>query len=270
MACGDRYRHLAVTSSGNSFDNPYDDVATAADFEEWVGLAEKLERLANAHLAQLAYIECSRNAGTNCGTDEAQSPVWTKWNALIPLQNELRGQIEDLNGFFNTIGNLSYHEPIEEAMAAAASALCLLEQSDDALVGYGAVPPAIPGVWPKPTSNSDFPWWGWALLGAGGVITLGALSYMLVKSKRSKALPSRPSASASTASANPEAFFSFKGRDKKRYRWSRSELDDTILESEAWDKPSLVKKIDRLKPGQSITVDGETLKRLGSTKKRAA
>lgn len=268
MACGDRYRHLAVTSSGNSFDNPYDDVATAADFEEWVGLAEKLERVANAHLAELAYIECSRNAGTDCGTDDAQSPVWTKWNALIPLQNELRGQIEELNGFFNTIGNLSYHEPIEEAMAAASSALCLLEQSDDALVGYGAAPPAIPGVWPKPTKNDDFPWWGWALLGAGGVITLGALSYMLVKRKGReppKATPPRPRAE------NPQAFFSFRGNDGKRYRWSRSQLDDTLLESEAWDKPRVIKQIDSLKPGQSITVGGEKLKRLaGPTKKRAA
>lgn len=180
MACGDKYKFLAVTGSGNSFDNPYDDLATLADFEEWVGLAERIEKIANDHLKQIAYIECIRAGGEDCGTSDATSPSWTKYNELIPLQNQVRGQVEQVTSFFSTIENFSYHEPIQEAMEAVSGGLCLIEQANDAIAAYGFKPPILPGVkTPQHANESWFnvPWWVWASLGLGGAIIIGAVVY---------------------------------------------------------------------------------------------
>ncbi len=63
----------------------------------------------------------------------------------------------------------------------------------------------------------------------------------------------------------PAPGFRFTGRDGKAYHWSRAELDDTLLEGEAWDKTSVRKRIAALRPGQSMVIAGETLRRCSST-----
>jgi hypothetical protein len=176
MACGDKYKFLAVTGSGTNFDNPYEKAPTLADFEEWVGLAERIEKIANDHLRQLAYVECVRAGGTGCGTSDATSSSWKKYNELIPLQNQLRAQIEDLTGFWSPgFDNWTFHEPVQEAMEAVSSGLCLLEQANDAIISYGVKPQIVPGVKTPalPPSDSGIPWWVWVAVG-GGVVLIGS------------------------------------------------------------------------------------------------
>lgn len=56
-------------------------------------------------------------------------------------------------------------------------------------------------------------------------------------------------------------------RSGKKYVWTRAQLDDTLLENEHWDKSSVRARIKKLKPGQSMTINGERLTRLKETKK---
>lgn len=56
--------------------------------------------------------------------------------------------------------------------------------------------------------------------------------------------------------------FTFKDRKGLRYTWDYSVLADTIFESEAWDKPSVKKRVRALKVGQRMTIEGETLARI--------
>lgn len=268
MACGDRYRHLAVTSNGYTFDNPFGSVGIYPyDYIQWKDLARKLVELADAHYKALGEYESQVSGGTH----------YPKWNELQPMQNDMVGDLDDLP--WTALSGSSGEEGISKAQDVISTALCLLERADDALVGYGQLPPPVPGVLPKPREPRDDEnsWLLWVLLGAGGVITLGAVSYMLVQRGRRreppKAPPSRPRAVGDTRaqairpSENPEAFFAFIDKGGKRHLWSRPQLSDTILESEAWDDPRTIKKIDRLKPGQSITVGGESLVRLSGSKR---
>lgn len=57
--------------------------------------------------------------------------------------------------------------------------------------------------------------------------------------------------------------FEFTGRGAK-YLWGQDELDDTIFEGERWDKPSMRKRVGKLRVGQKITVGGETLRRVNN------
>ncbi len=62
--------------------------------------------------------------------------------------------------------------------------------------------------------------------------------------------------------------FTFKPRKGKMWDWSLAELDDTLFESEAWDKPHVKKRARALRVGQSMTIKGETLTR-NNTKSKA-
>ena len=65
----------------------------------------------------------------------------------------------------------------------------------------------------------------------------------------------------------PERQFEFVDAQGKKYKWAESVLEDTILEGEDWDKPSVRKRIKKLKPGKSITIKGEKLTRVDKAKK---
>ena len=56
--------------------------------------------------------------------------------------------------------------------------------------------------------------------------------------------------------------FTFKDREGLGYTWDYSVLGDTLFEGEAWDKPSVKKRVHALKVGQRMTIKGETLTRI--------
>lgn len=62
--------------------------------------------------------------------------------------------------------------------------------------------------------------------------------------------------------------YRFTDRDGKRYTWTAAQLEDTLLESEDWDRKAA--KVKALKPGERMRVKGETLERLRTNPSRTA
>lgn len=180
MACGDRYKKLAVTSSGYTFENSFGHFAWSKDYEEWVALAKRLENMATQRFRRLARVECAKVGGINCalqGLPYGIAPFDAKLvrtNALEPLKSSLRDQIENLPSSWVQF-NLS--EGVQEAQAAVASALCLMEESDSALEFYGEKPLVVPDI--TPSSAGGTPWWVWGLVGVGTVVVVGSVGYGL-------------------------------------------------------------------------------------------
>ena len=175
MGCGDRYRHLAVTSNGYTMDNPFGLVGLYPyDYIQWRDLARKLVETATEHFKAL-------------GDYEDSIGVAAKWNELIPLQN---GMIEDYEAlpdiwFTGATGEAG----IGQAQEVVAQALCLMEQADDALVAYKQKPPIIPGVLPKPRpgrDDSSIPWWVW---GVGAGVTAMAVTLIFASAKANRGAP---------------------------------------------------------------------------------
>jgi hypothetical protein len=185
MACGDKYKFLAVTSNGYTFENPFGTVGIYPyDYIQWKDLARKLVELANAHYHALGSYEAAISGGTH----------HPKWNDLQPMQNKMVGDYDDLP--FTALSGSSGEEGISKAQDVISTALCLLEQSDDALNAYGQTPPAVPGVVPKPREPRDdtgTPWWIWMALGGGVVLVGGAVIY--ARSARRGREPPPPSRS---------------------------------------------------------------------------
>jgi hypothetical protein len=168
MACGDRYRELAVTAGGLSFENPYDDVPGFSDFEEWRALADRLALLAQQFADRLGEIEGAKNDGN-----------FPRWNAANEVKSRMVGALDDLPSAWL---NFSPTENIAAAQAVVSDALCVIEMSVDGIVHYGGVPPPLP-ITPKPRENEDIlpnvgKGFGW-LLGAavlvGGVLLIGRM-----------------------------------------------------------------------------------------------
>lgn len=138
MACGDKFRHLAVTSSGLSFENPFDDIATSGDYEEWIELARRMLLLSQAQLDALEMVEGAATPGT-----------WTHWNAANSFRERAVQQFDDLPSTWVAF-NIS--QAIGEAQASILDSLCAMELANDSIVELGSVPPPTPGA-PDPHDN---------------------------------------------------------------------------------------------------------------------
>lgn len=143
MACGDRFRYLAVTASGLNLENPFDDVELFSDFEEWKELARRLGVLAQTYKDALA---------------AAEEPGVTLWNAVNEVANSGVEKYDALPSFFS--GNVAVS--IAEAQSAIFDFLCAIEMSEDGIISLGATPPPAPGA-PPPRENDGilpkFPPW---------------------------------------------------------------------------------------------------------------
>ena len=148
MACGDKFKYLAITVDGYNFDNPHGLVAIYADYAGWQQLAVELVKLAETHFEALAAVEDKRSPIPGL-------PVRPKWSEILDAKQKMIDAKNDLPGFLgSTYGSFSYATPIQEAQEVIRQALCVLELSDDAIVSYGEKPPAIPGV--KPAKKEPF------------------------------------------------------------------------------------------------------------------
>lgn len=154
MACGDRYRYLAVTASGLNLSNASGIVPTFDDYEEWQDLAERLGVMAQQAADALAEVEGSVNGG-----------AFPRWNAVTEIKSRMVDKLEDLPDFYT--GNVS--SSIGDAQSAIFDALCVIELSVDGIAHYGGPAFVVPGA---PTPDPG--------LGLGGAVTTGIGTVALV------------------------------------------------------------------------------------------
>lgn len=138
MACGDKFLFLAVTSSGLNFENPYDDVPTSGDYEEWRELARRIGLLAQSFTDRLGDVEGAATPGS-----------FPEWNAA----NEIRSRsVEAYDALPSPFLAFNITEAIGQAQASISDALCAMEMASDSIVKLGSVPPPVPGA-PPPREN---------------------------------------------------------------------------------------------------------------------
>jgi len=170
MICGERYKNLAVTSSGYSFDNAFGLFATIEDYTEWRAVAKKIMDLGHDHLVTLGEIE--EVVGT-----------YPKWNELVGKNNKLIDHYDNLPWTISIWTGAQIEEAISEAMVVVSEGMCFLDQVDAAISSYQRDPPRIPGIVPKKKPPAEFPKpklpiigevdWGYVIVGAlvvGGVV----------------------------------------------------------------------------------------------------
>jgi hypothetical protein len=161
MACGDRYRHLIVTVSGLSPENPYDHVPTSSDYEEWQDLARRLSNIAQRFRDALS---------------SAEQPVdatMPRWWAIVPAWDSLVQHYDELPSEWLAV-NLA--QAVGEAESVCFEATCIMERCEDALAELGGKPPDVPGTpdkREKPTIANTVPVGGIAI--AAGIIIAAAL-----------------------------------------------------------------------------------------------
>lgn len=127
MACGDRYKHLAVTSKGYTPENTYGVFYLPTDYADWTALADKLVGLASTHMAKLQAVEAGRGKALR------------KFNALSGEWAALLRKKEDLPTLM-----LASASDLPKVVDVVNASLCLLEQVDDAIASYGVDVPEIP------------------------------------------------------------------------------------------------------------------------------
>lgn len=137
MACGDRYRYLAVTVSGLSLENPYDDLATVPDFREWKERARELSVLAQSYHDALGVEEEAKTPGS-----------FALWNAVNEVRSRMVERYDELPSFLST----DPPDDIAAAQAVIFDALCVMEMSVDGIASLGGTAPAVPGA-PPPRDN---------------------------------------------------------------------------------------------------------------------
>lgn len=135
MACGDRYRHLAVTKSGYTPDNPHGAFYVPTDYSEWTAVADKVAGWVNTHIVELQTIEAQSGEGF-----PKFGPLSSEWSAFLRAKEALPSLL------------LAAGKDLPRVIDVVMQGLCLLEQIDDAISSYGAEAPELPspGRDPKP------------------------------------------------------------------------------------------------------------------------
>lgn len=152
MACGDKFRYLAVTASGLNLSNISGVVPTFSDYEEWKELARRIGVIAQAHKDALGV---------------AEEPKVALWNAANDVANSGVEKYDALPGFFS--GDVAVS--IAEAQSAIFDFLCVIEMADDGIVSLGGTPPPLPGApTPDPGIIPKIP--PWVLPVGVGVVAL--------------------------------------------------------------------------------------------------
>ncbi len=142
MACGDAYRNLIVTSTGLSLANPYDDVPSFTDYEEWKERARELSITAQRQHDTLGEVENRATPGS--------FPVW---NAIVERRNEM---VDKYDALPSTFLNFEPATNISAAIAVCLDAACVIDLSNTGIVGFGETPPVIPGAPPARKPDGVF------------------------------------------------------------------------------------------------------------------
>jgi hypothetical protein len=167
MACGDRYRYLAVTASGLNLSNASGIVPTFDDYEEWQDLADRLGLMAQQAADALAAVEV------------ALTGTYVRWDAVTEVKTRMVDKLDALPDWYT--GNVS--SSIGEAQSAIFDALCVIEMSVDGIAHYGGPAFVVPGA---PTPDPGLGLGGAIGSGIGTVALIGglALAFVLVRRGR--------------------------------------------------------------------------------------
>lgn len=135
MACGDRYRYLAVTKSGYTPENPNGAFYLPSDYSEWTAVADRVVGFVNAHITELQTIEAGEGKG---------------FPTFAPLSAERAAFLRAREALPSLL--LAAGKDLPKVIDVVMQGLCLLEQIDDAIAGYGVEAPELPspGRDPKP------------------------------------------------------------------------------------------------------------------------
>lgn len=135
MACGDTLRHLAVTKSGYTPENPNGAFYLPGDYSEWQTLLDKVAGWVNAHIAELQAIEAQEGSGF-----VRFAPLSGEWTSFLRAKEALPNVL------------LAAGKDLPRVVDVVMQGLCLLEQIDEAISSYGAAAPELPspGRDPKP------------------------------------------------------------------------------------------------------------------------
>lgn len=163
MACGDRFHSLIVTSTGLSLANPYDDVPSFTDYEEWKERARELSVTAQRQHDALGEVENAATPGS--------FPVW---NAVVDRRNAM---VEKYDALPSTFLNFDPATNIASAIAVCLDAACVIDLSNAGIVELGGTPPVIPGAPPARKPDGFFS--GAAnlatVVAVGGAVVAGAI-----------------------------------------------------------------------------------------------
>jgi hypothetical protein len=169
--CGERYKHLAVTTDGYSFENPYGHFGTPYVYVQWRAVAEKIVKLGVDHLEELDRIQ-------------EEHGLYEGWGELVADKDELVEHFDDLP-WVTTVAISGFHveSGIAEAMTVTSEALCFLERVDLAIESYKRAVPSIPGIVPEKKGPAKLPGptlpligevpWGYVI---AGVVVVGTVA----------------------------------------------------------------------------------------------
>jgi hypothetical protein len=182
--CGEKYRHLVVTASGYTLENPYGAVAFGSDYEEWREQAREWSVKANRIFADLGELECEKTGGLLCESETfAQGGQYPKWSALLDLNNRMTESYQALPNAYVTNPVVG----IGASQKVIADALCLIDRAEQAIRFYGGTVTDMPTVTPEeapgflgrifPSLNFKIPWYAWAGLATVGFASGAAIAY---------------------------------------------------------------------------------------------
>jgi len=184
--CGDKYKHLVITASGYTPENPGGSVpfVDADVYPEWYELATKLSTEAHARFLALGAVECEKTGGINCGTATASGGSYSKWNSLLELNNRIAARYDGLS---DPTWTLDREKARNEAQTVIADSICMMDAADDAIASYEGIIPVTPGA--LGSARSPVPWWVWAMGATGAAAGGVALGQYYIRNRRERSAP---------------------------------------------------------------------------------
>ena len=167
MACGDAYRHMIVTSSGYTPEEPFGSwydprahVHTAGDALEWWAIADTMRARATAKLAELQ--QAAKIKGRmDVYDDVVRLYMGPATNAFAAIEQPSKWK--EVPAYLGPAGLLWYGLStddvtawVQKAVESSEGFACAMEQADAAFGELGLTPPATPGRPPEaPETDAD-------------------------------------------------------------------------------------------------------------------
>ncbi len=200
MACGDKYKHLLSASGGRTVDSPFEYWCNEPDAEAWYGQATHVHRLQVEAWNALMKLENERGA-------------WPQTDKLRPSAEAYDAGYEALPepSAWMAFGMAGCAEAIQEMIGNLRQGVCVLEELNDAIEGYGAK-----GIDPGAAAGTGGVHWGWWVGGALLLVGVGAGAYVYATRPRQPARGGTTVVLGGSSSARSLPPARKNGRDEKR------------------------------------------------------
>ena len=172
MACGDKYRHLLVTPSGLTPDNPCGMLCSAFDWEDWHGVVrDRVMKQATLHWAAAERAALAQGVTLPANLAEERAALAQSFEDLPDYwwEPDWSRPLE------------SYKSAVNRLVRVGENGVCFLENVDGYIEELGATPPAVPGV----STSTPFDWTTAAIWG-GGLLAVGIGAYYGVRYVRTR------------------------------------------------------------------------------------